>query len=110
MHLHEYTNEFHTRCLVYFPRRSHIILTQIYPFLEEYWKANSITCIVAIMVLTDTSDEECTIAKLKTYALECTYCAIRIAVPSYPYALVLSINYMPKFTRLVKTAQQDFHR
>jgi hypothetical protein len=57
---------------------SHIILTRIYPFLEEYWKANSITCIVAIMVLTDTSDEECTIAKLKTYALECTYCAIRI--------------------------------
>ena len=49
-----------------------------YPFLKEYWKANSITCIVAIMVLTDTSDEECTIAKLKTYALECTYCAIRI--------------------------------
>ena len=69
---------------------------------------------------------ECTIAKLKTYALECTYCAIRIrslllawtplwipdmfAVPSYPYALGLSINYMPNFTRLVKTAQQDFHR
>ena len=78
MHLHEYTNEFHTKCSVHFPRRSHIILTQIYPFLEEYWKANSITCIVAIMVLTDTSDEECTIAKLKTYALECTYCAIRM--------------------------------
>jgi hypothetical protein len=32
-----------------------------------------------------------------------------LAVPSYPYALILSINYMPKFTRLAKTAQQDFH-
>jgi hypothetical protein len=71
-------NQFHTRCSVYFPRRCHIILTQIYSFLEDYWKTNSITCIVAIMVLTDTSDEECTIAKLKTYALECTYCPIRI--------------------------------
>jgi hypothetical protein len=50
MRLHEYTNKFHTRCSVHFPRRSHIILTQIYPFSEEYWEANSITCIVAIMV------------------------------------------------------------
>ena len=60
------------------PRRSHIILAQIYPFLEEYWKENSIICIVAIVVLTDTSDEECTKAKFKTCALECMYCAIGI--------------------------------
>ena len=71
MHLHEYTNAFHTRFLVYFTRRSYIILAQVYPSLEEYWKANSISCIVAIMVLSDTSDDECTIAKFKAYALEC---------------------------------------
>jgi hypothetical protein len=32
-----------------------------------------------------------------------------VAVPSYPCALILPIT-IPKFTRLVKTAQQDFHR
>jgi len=88
MHLHEYTNEFHTEFLVYVSRlncpsrhRSHIVLAQIYPFLEDYWKANAISCIVAIMALTDTSDDECTIAKLKTRALECTYIALLESVP-----------------------------
>ena len=72
MHLHEYTNEFHTKVLVYFTRltcpsrhHSHIILAQFFPFLEEYWKAKEISCTIAIMVLTDTSDDECTIAKFK---------------------------------------------
>ena len=77
------------------------------------------------MGFTDTSDDECTIAKFKTCALECMYGAVGIrslilawtplwipdmvAVPSYPCALILPIT-IPKFTRLVKTAQQDFHR
>jgi hypothetical protein len=46
--------------------------------LEEYWKANVISCTIAIMVLTDTSDDECTIAKFKTWALQCTYSAVGI--------------------------------
>jgi len=85
MHLHEYTNEFHTKFLVYFSRlnfpsrhRSHIIRAQTYPFLEVYWKANAISYTVAIIVFTDTSDDECTIAKFKTCVLECTYCAVGI--------------------------------
>jgi hypothetical protein len=33
--------------------------------LEEYWKAKAISCTVAIMVLSDASDDESTIAKFK---------------------------------------------
>ena len=85
MHLHEYTNEFHTTFLVYFSRlncpsqhRSHIIRAQTYQILEVYWKANAISYTVAIIVFTDTSDDEYTIAKFKTCVLECTYCAVGI--------------------------------
>ena len=45
----------------------HVILAQFYPFLEEYWKSNAISCTVAIMVFTDTSDDECTIALLNPF-------------------------------------------
>ena len=76
----------HSKLLAYFTRltcpsrhHSHIILAQIYQFLEEYWKANSISCTVIIMVLADTSDDECTRTKFKTCALQCsTHCAVGI--------------------------------
>ena len=85
--------------------------------------AISFTVAVAIVVLTDTSDDECTIAKFKKWALQCTHSAVGIrslilawipvwipnmfAAPLYPCTLILSIT-MPKFSRVVQNSSARF--
>ena len=102
---------------------SHIIFAQIYQFLEEYLEGE-------FDFLHSNHNGPywyiwCQRYNVQTCALQCTYCTFGIrslilawtplwipdlfAVSSYPCVLILSIT-MPKFRRLDKTTQQNFHR